>query len=80
MPTIDTTIEAFLASKNFDAATISQLGFWSQQFSHKELSDISEEDVDNALVTLSTRGKMIPVRMMAEESGELLREFFRQRR
>jgi hypothetical protein len=24
--------------------------------------------------------KMIPVRMMAEESGELLREFFRQRR
>jgi integrase len=62
MPTIDTTIEAFLASKNFDAATISRLGFWSQQFSHKELSDISEEDVDNALVTLSTRGKMIPVR------------------
>jgi hypothetical protein len=62
MPTIDTTIEAFLASKNFDAATFSRLGFWSQQFSHKELSDISEEDVDNALVTLSTRGKMIPVR------------------
>jgi hypothetical protein len=80
MPTIDTTIEAFLASKNLDPATISRLGFWSQQFSHKELSDISEEDVDNALVTLSTRGKMIPVRMMAEESGELLREFFRQRR
>jgi hypothetical protein len=52
------TIEAFLASKNFDPATVTRLAFWSTQFANRELTDITDEDVDNALVILSTRGKL----------------------
>ena len=62
MPTLETTIEAFLASREFDQATVSRCAFWSEQFGHKQLAEITDDDVDAALVRLAERGRLKPRR------------------
>lgn len=62
MPTLTETIGAFLASREFDAATISRLDFWSDCLGDCELSGITPEQVDEALITLAERGRLKPRR------------------
>lgn len=62
MPTLDTAITAFLASREFDAATISRLDFWADQLGPVELLDITPELVDAALERLAARGRLHPLR------------------
>ncbi|NEX15729.1 MAG: site-specific integrase [Halochromatium sp.] len=62
MATLDVVIDAFVASREFDKATLARLRFWSEQFGTKELVDITPEDVDNALVVLAERGRLQPLR------------------
>ncbi len=46
-------VEAFVASPEFDAATLSRLVFWTDQFGQQELADITPDDVDAAVVRLT---------------------------
>jgi len=67
MPTLKDTTAAFLAAREFDQATISRLGFWSDQFGDRELTEITPDDVDAALVRLAERGRLKPKR--GQETG-----------
>lgn len=62
MATLDVVIDAFVASREFDKATLARLRFWSEQFGTKDLADISPDDVDAALVALAERGRLQPLR------------------
>jgi integrase len=62
MPTLSDTVEAFVASREFDKATLSRLRFWVDEFGDLELADISPDAVDAALVRLAERGRLKPTR------------------
>ena len=62
MPTFDRVIDAFLAAREYDRATVSRLAFWSEALGPKELADVTSDDVDDALVRLAERGKLKPAR------------------
>ena len=42
MTCLNALIDAYLTSREFDAATLSRLNFWSIEFGHLELDVISE--------------------------------------
>ena len=62
MPTLNDTVAAFVAAREYDQATLSRLGFWSDQFADRELTEITPDDVDAALVRLAERGRLRPAR------------------
>ena len=62
MPTLNDTIEAFIASRDFDRATLARLAFWSDSLGDYELTDITPDLVDTALVQLAERGRLLPRR------------------
>lgn len=62
MPTLQDTVAAFLAARDFDKATISRLAFWNERLGDRELLDITPDDVDSALVALASRGRLKPTR------------------
>lgn len=70
MATLSTLVEAFIASREFDAATLSRLAFWAEQLGDKELADITPDDVDAALVRLAERGRLRPVRGQAATAAK----------
>ncbi len=60
MPTFAETVEAFVASREYDQATLSRLAFWTTEFGDKNLLEITPDDVDMALVRLAERGRLKP--------------------
>ena len=52
MPTLSTAVDGYVCSNDFDKATLSRLFYWVDQFGDWELSAISPDDVDAAMVTL----------------------------
>jgi integrase len=62
MPTLSDTVEAFVASREFDKATLSRLRFWVDQLGDLELANITPDAVDAALVRLAERGRLKPTR------------------
>jgi integrase len=62
MPTISMVIEGYVASREWDAATLSRLAFWGEQFGDRTLTDINPDEVDAAVVDLAQRGKLRGVR------------------
>ncbi len=62
MPTLNTIIDAFVASREFDSATISRLHFWNQTLGDKEIAAITPDQVDQSILTLLERGKLAPIR------------------
>src|SRR5207253_11241253 len=50
--------EAFIASRELDAASLSRLAFWMDTLGEREVMQITSEDVDAALVTLAERGRL----------------------
>ncbi len=60
MPTLAAVIDALVASREFDRATLGRLAFWTDALGDRELSAISPEDVDAALVSLAERGRLAP--------------------
>lgn len=62
MPTLSDTVAAFVAAREYDAATLSRLGFWTDQLGDRELTAITPEAVDAALVRLAERGRLKPGR------------------
>jgi integrase len=62
MATLKSTVEALIASREWDRATLARLAFWTGEFGHVELVEISPDDVDAALVRLAERGRLRPAR------------------
>lgn len=62
MPTLIATIDALVASRELDVATLGRLAFWVEALGDKELAEITPDDVDAALVRLAERGCMRPRR------------------
>lgn len=56
--TLRTLAGAFLASKDFDAATVARVGFWSDVLGDKPVTEVSADDVDDALQHLAQRGRL----------------------
>ena len=62
MSTLKDVVEAFVAAREYDRATLSRLHFWVQQFGDRELADITPDEVDAAMVRLAERGRLKPIR------------------
>lgn len=62
MPTLNETIDAFVASREFDPATLCRLSFWSESLGHHDILAITPDMVDAALVQLAQRGRLKPRR------------------
>ena len=62
MPTLCAVVDAFVASREHDRATLARLAFWTEVRGTRELSAITPEDVDAALVRLAERGRLVPRR------------------
>ena len=58
MPTLQTVVDGFVASREWDNATLGRLSWWVEQLGDRELADISPDDVDAALVRLAERGRL----------------------
>lgn len=73
MPTLKTVVDGFVCQREYDQATLSRLGFWVEQLGDMELSAITDEDVDAALVRLAERGRLHAGRgIQAEPVGKPL--------
>jgi hypothetical protein len=55
MPTPNAAVDAFVASSEFDNATLRCLAFWTDALGSHELADITPDDVDAALLRLAER-------------------------
>jgi len=69
MTTLSALIEAYVASRNVDAAAQSRLAFWDRELGAKPIAEITEEDVDAALVRLAERGRLVPRRGKASQNA-----------
>ena len=53
-------INGYLAQRAWDASTLSRLAFWQDQIGpDTEFESITETDVDDAIVALKTRGRLL---------------------
>ena len=62
MATLSAVVDAFVASREHDRATLGRLAFWVDHLGGRDLAEITPEDVDAALVRLAERGRLIPRR------------------
>lgn len=62
MQSLKTVVDAFVASREFDNATIGRLTWWCVILGDHPLNEITPDDVDQALVKLAERGKLKPIR------------------
>lgn len=51
-------VEAYIASKDPDAGSLTRLAFWANTLGNHEVSAITAEDIDAALVKLAERGRL----------------------
>jgi integrase len=65
-------VEAFVASREFDQATLSRLAFWTDELGEKEIAAISADDIDAALVRLAERGRLVAGKRDTARSGKPL--------
>jgi integrase len=66
-------VEALIASREWDQATLSRLAYWTHLLGQKELAAITADEVDAALVTLAERGRMKGGKMMTTAAGKPLK-------
>ncbi|MBL0141027.1 MAG: tyrosine-type recombinase/integrase [Betaproteobacteria bacterium] len=52
-------VEAYIASRELDAASLSRLAFWTDALGNRELATLTPDDIDTALVRLAERGRLI---------------------
>lgn len=62
MATLERTIGAFTAAREYDRATLSRLGFWADVFGAREQTEITSDKIDAALMRLAERGRLHPRR------------------
>jgi len=62
LATLSAVVDAFVASREHDRATLGRLAFWVDHLGGRDLAEITPEDVDAALVRLAERGRLKPRR------------------
>ena len=72
MALFSTVVEAFVASRKFDQATLSRLAFWVEHLGALEVSAITPEDIDTALVRLAERGRLVGGKRPTKASAQPL--------
>ena len=65
-------IEAYIASKELDQASLSRLVFWSGELGDREIATITTEDIDAALMHLAERGRLLAGKRPTERAGRPL--------
>jgi hypothetical protein len=72
MALFSTVVEAFIASRELDQASLSRLVFWNENLGMKEVSTITPDDIDAALVRLAERGRLLGGRRLTTAAGKPL--------
>ena len=65
-------VEAFVASREFDKATLTRLAFWVEMLGEKDIAAITADDIDAGLVRLAERGRLKADRHKTVRSGKPL--------
>lgn len=65
-------IEAYVASRELDMASLSRLAFWRDALGDQEIASITPEDMDAALVKLAERGRLIGGKRATSAAGQPL--------
>jgi integrase len=65
--------DAFVASRNWDAASLSRLAYWVDVFGPREAESITTDEIDAALVRLAQRGRLLSGRRATTASGQPLK-------
>lgn len=69
MALFSTVVEAFIASRELDQASLSRLAFWVEVLGNKDLATITSEDIDAALVRLAERGRLLAGKRATKAAG-----------
>jgi hypothetical protein len=62
MNTLSMVIDGLVASREWDASTLSRLKVWNDLLGDKDITGITPDEVDESLTLLAQRGKMKPTR------------------
>jgi integrase len=65
-------VEAFVASREWDQASLSRLAFWVEVLGEKELAAITPDDIDAGLLRLAERGRLKGGKRWSVASGRPL--------
>lgn len=58
MALFSTVVEAYIASHELDAGSLSRLAYWTDTLGDRDMAAITPEDIDAALVALAARGRL----------------------
>jgi integrase len=58
MARFEVVVEAYIASRELDKGALSRLAFWADELGDREMTAISADDIDAALLKLATRGSL----------------------
>jgi len=72
MALFEVVVEAFVASRELDQASLSRLAFWTDELGNKEIAAISADDIDAALLRLAERGRLTAGKRQTARSGQPL--------
>jgi integrase len=65
-------VEAYIASRELDAASLSRLAFWADALGDRDIATITPDDIDAALVRLAERGRLVSGRRPTAAAGKPL--------
>jgi len=65
-------LEAYIASRELDQASLSRLDFWHHELGDKEIHAITADDIDAALLRLAERGRLTSGKRETARSGRPL--------
>ena len=66
-------VDAYVASRIWDASSIGRLEYWTQCFGEREFASVTADDVDDALVRLARRGRLRAGRRETTATGQPLK-------
>ncbi|MCC6658904.1 MAG: site-specific integrase [Rhodocyclaceae bacterium] len=73
MQSLKSVMDAYMASREFDRATLCRLHWWAGELGAQPFTAITQDDVDAALVRLAQRGRLKPLRNRpAQPTGQPL--------
>lgn len=72
MALFSVVVEAFIASRELDRASLTRLAFWTDTLGNLEVASITPDDVDTALLRLAERGRLLGGRRATSTAGKPL--------
>lgn len=65
-------VEAYIASRELDSASLSRLDFWTDALGERDIATLTPEDIDVALVALAERGRLLAGKRTTTPAGKPL--------